>query len=218
MQPAAGFRAKGSFGIPQEMQKDLEDARRKSEAAKPPAHPAAEAPQEPVMAPEPSPEEPVDPKIPKPLTAAEKQAEYVKFKTELEEDLETTLTVEDIKEYVFRGRITKEVSAIPGVLKCTFQTLNPSEHLEIDKRVAEYQTEGAYTSEGIANQRSLVTLSYVWLAANGKPLSAKNEPPKREDAVRKCGVDVVDSVAKAYQKFKTLVTVVMQEKSFIKKP
>lgn len=216
MQPAQGFRAKGSFGIPPEMQKDLEDARRKSpEAPKPPA---AEASQSPVMAPELSPAPPAEAKGPKVMTDAEREAEYAKIKAELEKDLDTTLTVEDIKEYVFRGRITKEVNVITGVLKCTFQTLNPAEHLEIDKRIAAYQDEGIYTSQGIDNQRSLVTLSYVFLAANGKMLSAKSEPLKREEAIRRLGVDVVDSVSRAYGKFKTLVTVVMEEKNFIKKP
>jgi hypothetical protein len=221
MEPRPGFKARGSFGTPPQMLKDLEESRKKAgeEAARPSQQPPPQVnKEEAVMAPPIENEAPADPKKPKEITDAEREAEYVKFKAELEKDLETTLTVEDIKEYVFRGRITKEVQVIPGVLNCTFQTLNPSEHLEIDKRVASFQNEGAYTSEGIANQRSLVTLSYVWIAAGGKPLSAKNDPIKREEAVRKCGVDIVDAVSKAYQKFKTLVSVVMQEKTFIKKP
>lgn len=215
MEPRPGFRAKGSFGIPQEMQKDLEEQRRKApEPPKPPQVPV----EAPVMEAAPAQEEAIEAKKPKEPTDAEREAEYIKYKAELEKDLDVALTVEDIKDYVFRGRIVKEVSAIPGVLRCTFQTMNPSEHLEIDKRVAAYQNEGAYTSEGIANQRSILTLSYVWIAANGKPLSAKNEPSKREDAVRKCGTDVIDRVTSAFMKFKTLVNVVMQEKSFVKKP
>lgn len=210
MEPVPGFRAKGSFGVPLEMQKDLDAARRKAPAPEPArVEPTPEAATESV---------PVDPKAPKELTDAEREAEYVKFKVALEKELMTSVTVDDIKDYVFRGRITKEVEVIPGVMKATFQTLNPTEYLEIDKRVAAYQDEGIFTSEGLSNQRALVTLSYVWIAANGKPLSGKNEPTKREDAVRKCGVDVIDSVVRAHEKFKTLVTVVMKEKSFIKKP
>jgi hypothetical protein len=212
MEPT-GFRAKGSFGVPSEMIKDMEARRRQQEAAPPPAHPKAPPP--PVVAEAETPE----PEAPEAKKAGEpsKEEQYVTLRKNLEERLDTTITPEDIKEYIFKGVLSKEVTIVPGLLKGTFRTLTPTEIMEIDKREASFRDEGKYTIDGVSNQRALVTLSYSWVAAAGKPLSGQNEPAVREKHIRRLGVHIVDAAVSANTDFNALVRLVLQERAFVKK-
>lgn len=215
---ATGFKSRGSFGVPPEMQRDLEEARRKAETKEPaPAQPhAANRPGTPADAPAAAPQ-PTDKEKAKEKAEDDQEAKYRELKESIEKRIEASITPEDIKEYIFKGSLTKEVSVIPGVLKCAFKTLTPTEYFEIDKREAGFRDEGKFTLDGITNQRALVTLSYAWIAADGKPLSAQSDPAVREKHIRKLGAHVVEFAVSANQDFNTLLKLVMQEKAFLKK-
>jgi hypothetical protein len=225
MEPSTGFRAKGSFGVPQEMQKDLEDARRKAankgappEASSMQPHAANRPPMSSdVPAAPQAPGQPAAPPTAEETAEAVQEAKFKELKESIEKRLETTITPEDIKDYIFKGSLTKTVSVIPGVFKCAFKTLTPTEYFEIDTREAAFRDEGKYTLDGIMNQRAIVTLSYAWIAADGKPLSAKNDPALREKNIRVLGSHVVEFAVSANQDFNTLLKLVLQEKAFIKK-
>lgn len=201
------FKPKGSFGIPDEMRQQMEEARKN------PA-PIPQPPQALQAQPD---EAPADAPAPKVDEAQDQEAAYKKAKKELEESLEIMLEEDDIKEYIFKGRLTKEVNVIRGTLKCQFQTLTPDEYMAIDERMAELRDKGKHTQAGLENQQVIITLSYAWLQAAGKPISAKNEPAKREEYIRKMGAHLVDAASARFSEFNTLLKLVMQEKNFVKK-
>jgi hypothetical protein len=215
MQGTTGARPQGSFGIPPQMQQDLEEQRRRAAQAKPAERPvmAAEVPIVPAVA---LPEAPEVVKT-KEDEEAKQEEEFKRLKASIEKRLETTITAEDIKEYIFKGALTKEVSVIPGILKCAFRTLTPTEYFEIDKREATFRDEGKFTVDGISNHRAIVTLSYAWIAADGKPISSANDPLIREKHIRKLGAHVVDFATAANQNFNDLLKLTLQEKAFLKK-
>ena len=215
MEASTGFKSRGSFGVPPEMKRDLEEQRRRAaeQEARKPEEPPAPAMGIPLGSepPPPSPEQAEK------TAELSKEEEYRKVRAELEADLETTITVDDVKDYIFKGRLAKEVCIIGGHLKGTFQSMNPTEYMEIDKRMATFRDESAYTPDGLSNQRAILVLSYVWVNANGRPLSAKNDPVKREEHIRKLSVQVVNMASAAYTKFDELLQLVLHEKKFIKK-
>jgi hypothetical protein len=212
------------------MKRDLEEQRRRASAGQPaaekspipavsPNHPQATAQPQAFTSPQAAPESDGTP----PQTDAEKTKELEqeeKFnlrKKALEEDLEAVMTPEDIKSYIFKGRLAKEVTLFSGQLKATFQSLNPTEWLEVDKRVATYRNEGVYTEAGISNQRTIVMLSHAWTHADGKPLSAQSDPAVREKHIRKLANFVVNRAAAAFNNIEELTELALYEKKFIKK-
>lgn len=214
----ASFKPQGSFGMPENMKKSMESSRKNMVEAAQRAQAKVEGPQAPPPVPPPTTVEaaPVKPELAEP-TQAEKEEQFLALKKAYEESLQTTITEDDVKDYIFKGRLTKEVNIITGVVKGTFQTLTPDEHMEIDARTAEYRENSKYTSEGVSNQSSLVRLSYLWLAANGKPLSASNDPKTREKFIRKMGTHLVDAASVKYNELDMLLKLALKEKDFVKK-
>lgn len=216
----ASFKSKGSFGIPEQMQRDLEASRKKP--AGPPEAPVGDAVpvNDPRWVPPGSEElkvaEPV--KTSEELTAAERERIFIQERAKLEESLETKITEEDIKDYIFRGRLAKEIAVIPGIMKSVFQTLNGDEAQDIDNRVALIiDGDKKLTGPGLDNERSILNLSYSWVSAAGKPLAVNNDPKKREVYIRKMGTHLLDAAAAKLGEFNLLVKLTLREKSFIKK-
>lgn len=211
-----GFKAKGSFGVPDELKRHHEAARKKlaDDAANEAAKTAA-----PVEKAETDPYEKGGSaeKVAAVDLEASQAEQYKKAKKELEDSLEVTISEDDIKSYIFKGRLVKEVSIFPGVLKATFQTLNAEEHMVIDEQLAKYIADNKYTSGGIDNQHSITLLSHAWIMIGGKPFTSKDDPPKRESHIRKMGTTIIDATSKKYNELNTLIKLVLNEKSFLKK-
>jgi len=208
MQPT-GIR-QGSIGMPESMKKALEE---KALNRKPPATEPVKQPAEiagldtveaaPSMAVEEKPE-------------AEIRAEQLaKLKAELENSLDTKITEEDIQNYIFKGKLIKTVSIIPGKFKGTFQTHTPKELAEIDVHMAAFRDESKQTPKGIANEESIVTLAYFWTHFAGKPLG--NTPEVRMKQIRQMGGHVVSLAAKAWDDLNALLQVTLNEEQFVKK-
>jgi hypothetical protein len=147
----------------------------------------------------------------------DRAAEFAKVRKDLEEELETTITEADIKDYIFKGRLTKEVTIFPGHLRATFQTLDAVEFMEVDKRKATYVADTTFTSDGVANHQAIITLSYAWVAANGKPLAANGEAEKREKFIRRMGAITIDAASTKFRELNTLINLALNEKKFVKK-
>ena len=214
----------GSFGMPPEMAKQIEESRKNmAERAKLQQGPRApkEVPLQPddVQPPQPSfvPQAGVEPEAPIILPEG-RQVQIKKLREELEKALGIEITAEDLKEYVFKGRLSKEIELVPDVLKAVFQTLTPDEFMEIDIKTAELRAGNQHTSDGIANSVAILNLSYAWTHANGRMLSPKNEPKKRESYIVKMGAHVVDIASVKLNEFNTLIRVILQDKTFTKKP
>lgn len=214
------FKAQGSFGIPQGAQRQMEEARKRvakkidGEPEAPPAIPqqAQEIPPEGTQAKAPPTEKEVEEQAKK---AQEK--EFLKAKAALEEELEITITPDDIKDYIFKGRMTKKIHIVKGALEGTFQTLNPDEVQKIDELVADFRSSGKNTQEGYDNERAMVTLSYAWLAANDRPISAKNDPEIRKKYIKTMGAHIVDLAVTKHRDFNTLIRLALREQAFVKK-
>jgi hypothetical protein len=214
MKPSTPPQPQGSFGIPAEMKKQIEQAR--TNAADPSARPNIPPPPE-SIAPAPAESKEENKKDSQEQDPAESLAKY---KASLEENLEIKLTADDIKTYLFKGRLSKEVLIVPGFLKGTFQTLTATDSLQIDQRMADLRDAGKLTAEGLANEGSIITLSYAWLAADGKPLTGKNGPEaalNRESKIRAMGGHMLDAAARAWTDYNALIRVCMSEKRFVKK-
>lgn len=222
-----GFKSRGSIGVPPEIQKQLNEARtdmarRGTRPAQPPphpsqVHPAAAAPEAPVVPQVEPPPPPASPETEKAKAEEEQRKKFQEVKAQLEQSLGLVIEPDDIKDYVFKGRLTKDVQIIPGVLKATFQTQNPTEFMEIDEKMANLRNEMKFTPEGLDNQKAILNLSYSWVAANDKPLSAKSDPVVRENYIRKMGNHIVDVAAQKLTELNMLLRMTLQEKTFIKK-
>jgi len=211
-----GFKAQGSFGIPSTLQKQMDEARRANLKKKTEEAPQNDAP--PVAAAQPAPASaaPAE-QAPEVDPTKAQQEKFEKIKSALEQSLDTKITEEDIKEYIFKGRIVKDVQIIPGILKGSFQTLTTTQYMEIDERVAEMRSRGKNTQEGYDNDKAIINLSFSWIAADGRPLSSKDDPKIREKYIRSMGAHLVDCATAAMNDFNTLVRLTLQEKNFVKK-
>lgn len=240
MDPSNGFKAKGSFGVPQEMMDNLERGRGQNTPA-----PRVPAGLDLTRTPGGAPENlgvkpgvnnaPVDmqkmvekPAEKAPPVVTEKtqeeidamnlekyQKEMMRIKADAEKRLGISLTIEDAKNYIFMGRLTKEVIVIPDLMKCTFQTLTPVETMAIDARMAKFREKEKFTQDGYTNEQTIITLSYVWTHSEGKPMGSS--PEHREQRIRQFAVHVIDAVTAAHTDFNFLVKASLEERSFLKK-
>lgn len=215
MEPNSNFKPRGSFGIPPEMQKKVSEMEqqkyaREQEAANPqktsaPTTEIAEA------------------------YTAEKQAEAEaerqeaetltkvdRLKKALEEELGVSISEEDIRNYIFKGVLRKEIMVVRSIgIKATFQTLNTAQMQEIDKKMSVIRAGSDYTSTGIGNENSILTLSYGWLEAAGKSLGAT--PAEREVHIRQMAALFVEQASEAFTNYNVLVKIALQDKGLVKK-
>lgn len=207
-----GFKAKGSFGIPENVKQQMETARaRAPEAAKAPeAVQARSAPE--VEAPE-----------------QEKKSSGQDQLEELKKVYETTykiqLTEDDVRDYIFKGRlIKKDVEIAPGYLKGTFYSHTPAEYAEVDKHMAAFMKAGDFTSEGASNEKAIVVLSYSWRDAApiegdvvGSYRSLGATPQDRRKAICEMGAHIIDLASEANTALNFLLKYALREKGFVKK-
>lgn len=226
-----GVKPRGSFGVPEQMKKDLEAARMRaaqtqaqatSEPPKPPEEPVDPRWQPPPEAPSQI-EEKVTLKAPEEkssdqLSADDLETMYLKQREELEKSLDTKITEEDVKEYVFKGRLAKDIEVLPGIIRCVFQTLSAEDVQEIDRQVADIAEQNKKaTPDGLENERAMLNLAYSWVSAAGKPLAANSDPAKRRATIRRMGAHLVDAAIKSLREYNLLLRLVMREKQFLKK-
>lgn len=212
------FKPQGSIGVPPKMLKEMEEARKTTTARqqRQAANPGAPKDADEQVLQGPPPEALVEVPSDKP-TDASREKEFLDIRAGLEKSLGATIDAADVKAYIFKGVLSKEVELIPGVVKGTFKTITPEQFMEIDERMYQYQNEMKFTQMGIDNHRAILNLSYAWTHADGKPLSSTDDAKKREGIIRKMGAHLVDAATNRMNDFNYLVRLVLQEKNFIKK-
>ena len=191
---------RGSFGLPPEMAKQIEEARRKPEL-----------PPEPVAV--------STPEVPEAEKSEEtkREEEYKRVRKDLVASLGFELTSEDLKTYIFKGRLQKDVVLIPDVASCTLKTTTPKDAAAIDEKLAAFRDLGKFTARGLENEEALLTLSYCLIALNGKPLAATEDPDKRLENIRNMGDHFVDMIFGKLRELSTLLRLTLQEKQILKK-
>lgn len=213
-----GNRPQGSFGVPQNLLKDMEAARKKQteDAEKPIV-------QEPVPVQEPVKEEIAAEKKPEDTQEDKALLEIQKTKEHWEKQLEIKITGEDVQDYLFKGRVTKEgvyltsftVKGVEQDFRVTFQSLTPEDSEAIDIKMAEYRDKGKYTATGLDNEQALVTLSHALLNAAGRPMG--KAPEERYANIKRFGGHTVNLLALAWKGFNYLLDYSLQEKKLLKK-
>jgi len=206
MQPT-GIR-QGSMGIPEEMRKSMEA---KMQSKKPPEPTPTQTPAQVAGFEEEKPAETKSAEDKGPTRAEQLAA----LKSELEASLDAKITEDDIQDYIFKGKIIKTVSVIPGKFKGTFQTHSPKELSDIDTLMAAYRDAGKQTPKGIANEETVITLGYFWTHFAGKSLGST--PEMRIKNIRQMGGHVVSLAGKAWDDFNALLQVCLNEEQFVKK-
>ena len=201
MQPSIPNRPLGSFAKPPEPARQAEQAQQA---------PAATQPAPPHM-----PQVPVAEEKPEVQAEKERQEKINEFKKTFEKELEVELTSDDVTTYLFKGILAKEVSIIPGKMKGVFTTLRIKEIQEIDMKMAKLRDEAKHTAQGIANEEALVTLSYAWTHASGRPLGAT--PDEREKKIRDMGSLFIQAASDARVKFDTLLKLALNDGATVKK-
>lgn len=147
--------------------------------------------------------------------AAEREKAVKRIIESINKELEISLSTEDLKNYILKGRISKEVCIVNGVVKGTLQSLKIDDLQAIDIRMAQVRDKGQYTVKGLENEEAIIALSYAWTHADGKPLG--DTPDKRETVIRKMGSLFIERASNARVSFDTLIRLAMQERGLVKK-
>lgn len=210
-------RPRGSFGMPPDMQKKLNDTEQKRyEEKMNPSRPTApqQAQAAPVTQIAENTESPNEEVLKK--EESERQNKFATMRSVIETELGVTFTAEDLKTYIFKGSLKKEVIIAPALeLKGVFQTLSTEQWQEIDKKMAAIRNDSKLTSAGIANENSILFLAYAWLEISGKSLG--HSPEEREANIRKMGGTFVEGVSEAFNNYTTLVKIALNDKGLVKK-
>ena len=131
----AGFKPQGSFGIPENIRKQMEESSKARSAPKPEVKPPLES------APPPAEEKAA------PSPSQKDQEDIRKLKKFWEEQLEIKITTKDMQDYLFKGRLIKDgvlVASYPedeegtkyADFRVTFQTHTPADLAERDELMA----------------------------------------------------------------------------------
>lgn len=145
----------------------------------------------------------------------DRTAQIKAWKEEIEKDLDVTLTEENLKNYLFKGQMSLDVSLVPGIMRGAVQTLRIDDLQEIDARMAEVRDQAKFTSKGLENEEAIIALSYAWTHADGKPLGTT--PAERETRIRKMGTLFIERASSARIQVDTLIRLALQEKGLLKK-
>ena len=209
-----GFNAKGSFGIPEQLKKQMAAANAVAAEQRPDAQP-----EDKVASPQ---TEPV-------AAAAEEKSEDQKdietLKKYWEGRLAIQITEKDVRDSIFKGRLLKDgVDAVTGFMKVTFQSLTVEEYNQIDQKLAEFRASSRHTEEGAANEMALRVLSFGWVrAAEVEDGQAKtyralgNTPEERYGNILKMSAGTIQEVIEAWKGFEILVRLATRERRLLKK-
>lgn len=220
MEPT-GFKSRGSFGIPDHLKKQMEESVR--------TQPRKEEPRPAPPIPEPAPEPKAEVAEPLSDPSADSEDEDKKLKARerrqllrtrdfWEDELEVKLTADDIRQYIFKGRLIKDVTVVAAEdvsLKVTLQTNTPADMNEIDERVASFRDKGKFTPDGLSNEYALWVLAYGWVKAEGRSLGAT--PEERYKNISQMGGELVNQVRDAWNGLNFLLRFKLKEKSLLKK-
>lgn len=208
MNPSNPMQPRGSFGKPAELVKNIE----KHEATRQPINTpdASKESQSNESAASSQAEKPVE-KNPE----AEIANTIKKYIDDISKELNIKMSEDDLRNYILKGKLTKEVTIIPGLIMGTFQTLRISDLQDIDKRMAQVRDASDLTSKGIENEEALIALSFAWTHADGKALGAS--PEDREKKIRQMGALFIEKASTARINYDTLVRLSMQERGLVKK-
>lgn len=225
MEGKTTFKPQGSFGIPEHLVKQMEEQRRVKVA------PPKEEPEQHPKAPEQAPAQIKLQEAPSEIAPADKKEQedqdaIRKAKKFWEDQLETTITTKDMQDYIFKGRMVKDgifIAAIPDDknpgkyhdFKVTFQSHTPSDLAEIDEKMADYRSKAKFTPEGLDNEKSLLTLSYVLLSADGR--SFGKNPEERYKNIKGLAGGVVSLIVEAWDGLNLLIRYSLREKKLFKK-
>jgi actin-related protein len=209
MEATKPFEAKGSFGIPEPMKRQME-RRPVPATALPPKMP----------------EQPAQPKE----TEEEKkedsdQQRILADKKLLEEQFEIKISASDLRDYIFNGRLVKKDIFITSVpkddntwedFKVVFQSQTPTDVSTINRKLAEFRDDKErFTPEGLENERALLVLSMGLLEINGKQIGATSED--RYKNISKMGTRLVDLIVEGWKGFNALINFSLLEKKLLKK-
>jgi hypothetical protein len=209
-------RPQGSFGMPEHLKKQMEEHHRAK------VNPPKEEPAAATVAP-PTPDAPETEEAKK---ARENQENMKKAKQFWEEQLEVRITSKDIQDYIFKGRLTKEevyIASIPDDkdpekftdFKVTFQSHTPGDLSEIDEKMAEYRNKAKWTADGLENEKSLLTLSYVLMSADGRSLG--KTPDERYKNIKNLSGGIVSLIAEAWDGLQLLIRYALRQKKLLKR-
>jgi hypothetical protein len=224
MEGRDGFQAKGSFGIPEGIKKQIEQQKNAPPVPQDGGVEARIAPQVPNQ----GQTSPAAPEAVAAAAAATKEfeerkakdrAQMLEIKSAYEENLGIKIDEEDVRDYIFKGRVAKEVTIIPGYMKGTLQTLTTKESGTIDEQMAKVQLSMKLTPQGYDNERAIYTLSYAWTHAQNKNEMRMlgTKPEEREETIRGMGGHTVDLACEANVQLNWLLKYAMREKGFLKK-
>ena len=204
----------GSFGIPPEMQAEIEKSKKKA-AQKPVDKTDIESVVEDFDPPKKDPRK----EVPESVVKEDPKESYAKLKAEALRDLEIELTDDDFFAYVYKNKLEKDsVCIMPGKLYAKFRSLSVSETIEIDKKTKISSTVD-YTEAGIRNFNTLHLLSHgvFALGPTGKVRSLGETPDERYKALSEMGSLVVEKISQKWNLFVFLVSTLMQEDENVKK-
>ena len=210
-----GSNPRGSFGIPLDLQKKMDDAAKQARSSK---SEQLSTPTPPVES-EANEISTVDSdikKIEEPVKSKEEleREEFEKLKSNYETTLKTTITEQDVTDYIFKGFMTKEVEVIPGKLKATFKTLSADQLQEMRKRVDPFvKTTG--DAQAIANENTLWTLSYVVVKLAGRDLPT--DVIKKREVIGKLATNLIGKLSVSWNTLDMLINFSLEEERFLKK-
>jgi hypothetical protein len=206
MQPTNPNQVRGSFSKPESLKKAVaehEVATRSESPAEPKELPTSEEPKK-----------QADSRYAEDLLESERQKGVDLFKDMCKQDLDLVIEDEDLRKYLFKGTLSKEMK-INKLMKGTFQSLRTSDLQEIDKRMAKIRSESKFTSQGISNEEAVINLAFAWTHADGKPLG--ENPEDREKKIRQMGSSFVASASEARINFETLIKIALHSIDSVKK-
>lgn len=222
--PGGAFKPQGSFGVPEQLQRDLDRARSARGAAesvtkKDDAKSVDEEKVEVAAA------DDVDDEA---KAEAKRRQDRLKLKKQLEERLECVITEDDLADYVLKGSIAKKIVILPGILRAVFKTHSVADYQKIDEEMAKLRADSKFSSSGLANEESILTLSYVWTGLQQKRRSEKwtGEPrpfytadqrERRAKAVREMGAMTIEAASQAWTWLNLLLRLNLEDDEVLKK-
>ena len=220
-----GFNARGSFGIPEHMKKQLEAQQRTAPKGAESEEASAEEFTQAAQAAAEAPKAEQDATQTPPASENDKQKDIDTLRAFWEDRLGIKITERDIRDYIFKGRLIKDnIEAVPGYMKATFQSMNPEELGAVDQKMAEFRENKKFTPDGLTNENALQVLSYGWIKAaeieEDSVKSAKslgNTPEERYKTIQKISALAVQEVIEAWDGFNVLLKIALREKRLLKK-
>lgn len=206
MQPSNPMQPRGSFAKPPQLAKSIEEheVKRGMQEDSPKEDPTVKAGDAAETAEQVAERE-----------ASDLRAKTLQWRKEIETSLNIEVTEANIRDYVFKGTLSKEVTIVPGILKGTLRTITGAELQAIDEKMAKVRDLGKFTPKGLENEEAIFTLSCSWTHADGRELG--KTPEDREVKIRQMGMLVLEQASTARTNFDTLIRLIIRDQQLLKK-